>query len=51
MIGIYKITNLINQKSYIGQSIDIIRRWNKHKNFSQDISQYPLYQAFKIWFK
>lgn len=31
MIGIYKITNLINNKSYIGQSIDIKRRWSEHR--------------------
>ncbi len=31
MTGIYKITNLINQKSYIGQSIDIKRRWRDHR--------------------
>lgn len=31
MIGIYKITNLINQKSYIGQSIDIENRLKNHK--------------------
>lgn len=30
MIGIYKITNLINNKCYIGQSIDIDRRWKQH---------------------
>lgn len=30
MVGIYKITNLINQKSYIGQSIHIERRWQEH---------------------
>lgn len=30
MIGIYKITNLLNQKVYIGQSIDIEQRWKKH---------------------
>ena len=29
--GIYKITNLINNKSYIGQSIDIYTRWHQHK--------------------
>lgn len=30
MIGIYKITNLLNQKVYIGQSVDIEQRWKKH---------------------
>jgi group I intron endonuclease len=30
MIGIYKITNLTNGKSYIGQSVHIERRWMEH---------------------
>lgn len=30
MIGIYKITNQINGKCYIGQSIDIEKRWKQH---------------------
>ena len=30
MIGIYKITNQINGKIYIGQSIDIKNRWKQH---------------------
>lgn len=30
MIGIYKITNKINNKCYIGQSIHIERRWSEH---------------------
>lgn len=30
MIGIYKITNLINQKMYIGQSVSIQERWTEH---------------------
>ncbi len=28
--GIYKITNIINHKCYIGQSTDIFRRWREH---------------------
>lgn len=35
MIGIYKITNLINNKIYIGQSIDCQRRWAEHKRAGQ----------------
>lgn len=32
MIGIYKITNKINGKIYIGQSNNIERRWGEHRN-------------------
>lgn len=32
MIGIYKITNKINGKVYIGQSWNIERRWKEEKN-------------------
>ena len=32
MVGIYKITNNINNKSYIGQSTDIERRFAQHKS-------------------
>lgn len=31
MIGIYKITNQINQKAYIGQSKNISSRWRAHR--------------------
>lgn len=51
MTGIYKITNMINGKSYIGQSVDIHRRWrmeiadsNNVNNHSYD---YPLMKAFR----
>lgn len=30
--GIYKITNLSNNRIYIGESFDIEKRWDKHKN-------------------
>lgn len=51
MIGIYKITNLVNGKSYIGQSVNIKRRFTSHKNraFNKNDKQYncPLYRAFR----
>ena len=31
MVGIYKITNSNNGKVYIGESLDIERRWDEHK--------------------
>lgn len=31
MIGIYKITNTKNGKSYVGQSLNIEERWKQHK--------------------
>lgn len=42
MIGIYKITNKINNKVYIGQSKDIEKRWKEHKFgcFNKNISDY-----------
>lgn len=36
MVGIYKITNLINQKCYIGQSTNISKRWNAHRSAAQN---------------
>ena len=48
--GIYKITNLINNHCYIGQSRNIEKRWNSHKSAlnSSDakLKNYPLYKAF-----
>ena len=42
MQGIYKITNKINGKIYIGQSVDIYRRWKDEKTraFNQNSSEY-----------
>lgn len=34
MIGIYKITNKLNNKAYIGLSIDIENRWKAHTDFA-----------------
>lgn len=49
--GIYKITNQVNQKSYIGQSTDIIGRWRHHKASSKNTLSaaydYPLQKAFR----
>ncbi len=48
MIGIYRITNLINGKCYIGQSIDIEKRWEEHKTIYRypRCSHYHIYRAF-----
>lgn len=49
--GIYKIENLINHKVYIGQSIDIYKRWNEHKysafNKKLKIYNIPIYRAIR----
>lgn len=49
--GIYKITNLINNKIYIGQSVNIKTRWGNHVRASKDKNNrcynYPLYCAFR----
>ena len=51
MIGIYKITNLINGQSYIGQSVDILKRWTREKtsafNPSDASYEYPLSRALR----
>ena len=51
MIGIYKITNLINGKSYIGQSVNIQKRFNAHKSVAFNPNDknydYPLYCAIR----
>ena len=49
---IYKITNLINNKCYIGQTTKSIEeRWNRHKrdafNKEKYNYEYPLYRAFR----
>lgn len=46
--GIYKITNKINGKSYIGQSINIKNRWYVHKATKDD---YPIHRAIQKYGK
>ena len=48
-VGIYKITNLINKKKYIGKSLNIENRFSYHKNkytYEKDFNK-PLYRAFR----
>ena len=51
MYSVYKITNLTNNKSYIGSSIRVEKRWREHISCSQRINDekynYPLYRAFR----
>lgn len=36
MVGIYKFTNKINGMSYIGQSVDVERRYKEHQNIGRE---------------
>ena len=51
MIGIYKILNSINNKIYIGQSINIESRFKKHISnaykFNSACYNYPLYRSIR----
>ena len=49
MKGIYKITNKINGKAYIGKSSDIEKRWQYHLNNYTSNREYnkTLYRAFR----
>lgn len=47
MAFIYKITNTLNQKSYIGKTERTIAiRWQEHKRHYQSLPDIPLYKAF-----
>ena len=51
MIGIYKITNTLNNMCYIGQSKNISKRWNNHKSVYDNENShgynYYLYRAMR----
>lgn len=51
MFTVYQILNKVNNKSYIGSSIHVEKRWRQHINCSKNINDphytYPLYQAFR----
>ena len=44
-VGIYLFTNKINHKRYVGQSLNIRRRFNKHMLRMRNKWNYPLYNA------
>lgn len=46
--GVYKIVNKVNGKMYIGQSVDIERRWREHiYNVGYDYRKNHLYSAMR----
>ena len=51
MIGIYKITNLITNKVYIGQSVDIERRWKQHIESSKNPTNSSYYNQLYTDFR
>ena len=46
MIGIYKITNKLNGKVYIGQSVDIDTRWRQHVNAKDNFAIHRAIQKY-----
>ena len=46
--GIYKITNKINNKVYIGQSINMEQRWKKHQNSKDDFLIHKAINKYNI---
>lgn len=45
--GIYKITNLVNNKCYIGQAKDIHERYFNHHQYDYKRLDYQIYQAMR----
>lgn len=48
MIGIYKITNDINDKIYVGQSVDIKKRWSQHIYYALNPSKCNMIINFEM---
>jgi group I intron endonuclease len=48
--GIYRIENLINHKSYIGQSVDIYERWQEHR-WALKTKQHNNIHLMRSWYK
>lgn len=46
--GIYKVTNKINGKVYIGQSVDIGRRWRQHMTAEDDSYFHKAIQKYGV---
>ena len=46
--GIYKVTNKINGKVYIGQSVDIGRRWREHMTAKDEIYFHKAIQKYGV---
>ena len=46
--GIYKVTNRVNGKVYIGQSVDIGRRWHTHMTAKDDIYFHKAIQKYGV---
>ena len=46
MCGIYKITNMVNGKVYIGQSVNIEDRWRCHKS-NMNYKNHTIYKAMR----
>ena len=46
VVGIYKITNQTNGVAYVGQSINIYRRWREHKRAAKDKKKKEYYSDF-----
>lgn len=45
--GIYKITNLLNGKVYVGRSVDVHARWRQHIKAASGCSTSPIHQAIR----